>query len=177
MYARCNALLKAEQVFNMLPIQDVVSWTALIAGYAQNGEHETVFKLFNKMVGEGIKPNLVTFIVILNACSFLGLLDKGRMYFETMGVSYGICPTLEHHTCIVDLLGRIGYIESAMKAIQAMPSCNHLPMWFSLLGASEKWGNVQLGRLVFNHVVQLDKSGNRSGLAYTYMNNILCTFW
>ena len=73
MYAKCCALAKAQEVFNKLSVQNVVSWTGLISGYAQLGKDAMVVKLFNKMLLENIQPNVITFTVMLNVCRHSGL--------------------------------------------------------------------------------------------------------
>lgn len=107
MYAKCGELAKAREGFDQLSCRDVVPWTTLMIGYAQCGKHDTIFALFNKMVGDRTKTNLVTFTVLLNACSHIGLMNEGKMYFESISASYGIIPSLEHHTCMVDLFALI----------------------------------------------------------------------
>ena len=170
MYAKCGILAKAQEVFNELGwAHDVVSWTTLMTGYAQMGEDEIVNDLFNRMVSEGIEPNVVTFNVILNACSHQGLLEKGQMYFEIMSMRYGVIPSLEHHTCIVDLFGRAGRFQEAAGVITKLPNLDYLPLWASLLGSCQKWGNLELGKVAFEHAIQLDE-GNAT--AYIYMSNI-----
>ena len=95
MYAKCGALRKAQEVFDKLCIRDVVSWTVLIMGYSQLGKHEIVFNLFSKMIGEGIQPDLVTFILVLNACTYSCLVVEGRSYLESMSASYAIHPNID----------------------------------------------------------------------------------
>ena len=72
MYVKSCSLREAEQVFDKLVARDVVSWTALIAGYAQLGENDNVFHTYDQMHESGIKPNLITFVNLLNACNQAG---------------------------------------------------------------------------------------------------------
>lgn len=169
MYAKCGVLGRAQQVFDELPERNVISWTALMAGYAQDGKCLSVFSSFNKMLGEDIEPTLVTFLVLLNSCSYLGLVNEGQMYFEKMSSKYGITPRLEHHTCMVDLFGRAGHLDKALSVIRKMPCCDYLSVWFAFLAACQKWGNVKLGRLAFRYLRSLKLN---SGKADVCKNNI-----
>ena len=169
MYAKCGALVKAQNVFDTLPFRDVVSWNALISGYAQLGRDEIVFDLFDKMLDEKKEPNLVTFTTVLNACSHGGLLDEGHMYFEAMGQSFGIVPTVEHCACMIDLFGRAGNFDDAITVIGKMPTSDYLPLWIALLGACTKWGNLDLGGQAFEHVVGLN---GKCSPAHASMRNI-----
>ena len=167
MYSKCGAIVKAEEVFHKLPIRGVVAWTALIAGYSQMGRYDAVFNSLNKMIGEGIEPNMITFLVVLSACSSSGLVDEGQMYFEAMTSGYCIVPTIQHYTCMIDLFGRGGHFDKAVSMVGRMPSRDYLPAWLALLGACQKWGNLMLGRLAFEHSIRLDE---KCAVAYDLMS-------
>ena len=77
-YARCGALPKAEQVLEELCVMNVVSWNALISGFAQQGRGEEAVECFKRMLCKGLCPNSVTFLSVLNACSHSGLVELGR---------------------------------------------------------------------------------------------------
>ncbi|XVF44203.1 hypothetical protein PTKIN_Ptkin02bG0102100 [Pterospermum kingtungense] len=69
--------------------KDWVSWNAMIVGYAQNGYGNKALELCKKMLASGEKPDHVTMIGILCACSHAGLVEEGRHYFSSMGREYG----------------------------------------------------------------------------------------
>eukprot|EP00250_Pteridium_aquilinum_P021078 c25021_g26_i1 orf=2-268(+) len=87
-------LAKAHEVFVNIPAQDVVSWTALMTGYALLGDVEDVLCIFGKMREECVNPTPVTLLSILNACGNAGLVDKASAYLEAMNEAHGITPTL-----------------------------------------------------------------------------------
>ena len=169
MYARCGALTKAQQVFNKLRVQDVISWTSLMSGYAQLGDSENVFIVFDKMLGTGVKPDPVTFIIVLNTCSRTGLYSKGKSYFEAMSDEYGIMPIREHHSCILDLLGRVGQLDKVIGLMKEMPVCPNIAMWHSVLSSCKKWGNVEFAKKAFEHAVHLVKNDAAS---YVFMSQV-----
>ena len=169
MYAKCGLVAKAQQVFDMLPVRDVTSWTTLMVGYAHIGECDSVFLLFDSMLLQGIKPNMVTFLVALNACSRTGQLRKSQQYFEAMKTEYGMCPTLEHHTCIMDLLVRSGQLENAGAMIKKIPFSSDPVVWHSILDACKTWGNVELGKQAFENALHLNQD---DAVAYVLMSQI-----
>jgi pentatricopeptide repeat protein len=169
MYIKFSLIPRAQEVFDGLPIKDIVSWTVLISGYAQLGKDDSVVNLFNRMLGEGIEPDLVTFTVVLTACSHAGLVDQGLMYFNVMSKVYGIAPTFEHQTCLVDLFSRAGQFDQAIVGIKEMATYDYLPVWTTLLGSCQRWGNAKVGKFAFDHVVRLDE---RCTAAYVSMSNI-----
>ncbi|KAH7433254.1 hypothetical protein KP509_07G061700 [Ceratopteris richardii] len=114
MYAKFGRLSKAQEVLHQLPFRDVASWNALITGFAQGGSGEQALSCFEKMQSEGISPDAVSFLCILNVCSHLGLVDKGYKYFVNMTTKYGIIPNSKCFTCIIDLFGCAGHLEKAV---------------------------------------------------------------
>ena len=156
MYAKCGMLAKARQVLEELPNRDLVSWNVLIAGHAQQREGHAALKCFERMQSEGLSPDDITFVCILTACSHAGLLDEAQMLFDDMTRKYGVIPTIEHHTCMVSVFGCVGYFDQAMSVIKVMPCSDHPAVWVALLCACKRWGNVRLGKVAFDQVVQLD---------------------
>ena len=169
MYAKCSAPDKARQVFVKLPARDVVSWTALMRGYAHLGDSENVFSLFHDMLGQHIKPDPVTFIVVLSACSRTGLLSKSWTYFEAMSRDYGISPMYEHHNCMVDVHGRSGQLDGAFDMIGKLSFCGNAEIWHSMMGACRNLGNVEVGKQVFEHAMC---SNGKDSVAYVLMSQI-----
>eukprot|EP00250_Pteridium_aquilinum_P032060 c44900_g1_i1 orf=1-327(+) len=78
MYAKCGLLKRAQEVFDSLLARDVVTWTALIAGFAKNEHGKEALKCFDHMQDEGVCPNAVTYVCCLKACGSIKALDKGR---------------------------------------------------------------------------------------------------
>eukprot|EP00250_Pteridium_aquilinum_P021033 c25013_g3_i1 orf=1-216(+) len=68
MYAKCGAFIKAQEVFDSLTVRDVVSWTALILGYAQHEFGQEALKCYEQMQLEGLRPDALTSACVLKAC-------------------------------------------------------------------------------------------------------------
>lgn len=74
MYVKCGLLATAQETFDGLSTKDIILWTTLLTGYTQVGNSQNVFSTFHRMIQGGIRPNLATFIGVLNACSHAGLM-------------------------------------------------------------------------------------------------------
>jgi pentatricopeptide repeat protein len=172
MYARCGCLVKALEVFDELPARDVVSWTVLLAGFAHLGDETDVFRRFESMLGEGLKPDALTFTVLLNACCHSGRTDAARMCFETMVTCYDVSPAIEHYTCMIDVFSRARRFDEAISFIAAMPRHDCISIWAVLLGACQQCRYHQLGEHVFEHAMQLDEM---CSAVYVCMSNIYAT--
>ncbi|KAF0902813.1 hypothetical protein E2562_019130, partial [Oryza meyeriana var. granulata] len=81
MYCKCGNVSIARRVFNGIQSPDIVSWIAMIMGYALHGPATEAFLLFERMELGNMKPNNITFLAVLTACSHAGLVDKGWKYF------------------------------------------------------------------------------------------------
>ncbi|KAH7282516.1 hypothetical protein KP509_35G034300 [Ceratopteris richardii] len=172
MYASCGMLTSAEEIFEWLPIRSIVSWSSLVAGYAQMGQLNHFFHTLKKMEAEGVQPNSITFVSILKACSHSGLVDEGQMYFDAMSKHLNFYPSIEHYTCFLDILSRAGQLDKAAYLLGKMPFSPNSVMWHTLLGACKKWHHADLGQEAFDHAMRLDE---RDFAALVCMSNICAT--
>ncbi|OMO78062.1 hypothetical protein COLO4_24864 [Corchorus olitorius] len=169
MYAKCGSIEQAFGVFQGMKFRDVFSYTAMIVGYAMNGEAQRALDIFAEMPVVGIKPDEVTFVGVLSACSHAGMVEEGRKHFEDMSRVYNLEPQTEHYGCMVDLLGRAGLISEAEEFIENMPIEPDAFVWGALLGACSIHGKVELGESIMKKIVTVEPV--RDG-AYILMSNI-----
>lgn len=168
-YGRCADMLDAQKVFDALPERNVTSWNALLAGYAREGNFAATLRWYEEMCREDVRPDGVTFVILLSACSHAGLVHAGIGYFESMSTSHSITPEIEHYVSMVDLLARAGYLDRVRDLLSAMPMKPNLSMCLCLLSACRKHGKVVLGKEVFAYAVQLQP---KNAAPYVLMSNI-----
>ncbi|KAJ6710075.1 PENTATRICOPEPTIDE REPEAT-CONTAINING PROTEIN [Salix koriyanagi] len=147
MYAKCGSIVDANRAFDSMPTRDVISWTALIVGYAQNGRGKHSLQFYDQMIATGTKPDYITFIGLLFACSHDGLLGSGRAYFEAMDRVYGIKPGPEHYACMIDLYGRSGKLAEAKGLLNQMVEAPDAVVWKALLAACRVHKELELGEV------------------------------
>ncbi|XP_073393313.1 pentatricopeptide repeat-containing protein At2g03880, mitochondrial-like isoform X1 [Physcomitrium patens] len=169
MYAKCGSVDDARRVFDDMLERDVYSWTVMIGGLAQHGRGLDALDLFVKMKLEGFKPNGYSFVAVLSACSHAGLVDEGRRQFLSLTQDYGIEPTMEHYTCMVDLLGRAGQLEEAKHFILNMPIEPGDAPWGALLGACVTYGNLEMAEFAAKERLKLKP---KSASTYVLLSNI-----
>lgn len=170
MYCKCGDLDSAQRCFNLMPSQDLVSWSAIIAGYGYHGKGETALRLYSKFLETRIKPNHVILLSILSSCSHNGLIDQGLNIYESMTRDFGFVPNLEHHACMVDLLCRAGKVEEAYNLYKRMFSDPVLDVLGIILDACRANGNKELGDIIANDIIKLRpmSAGNYVQLAHCY---------
>ncbi|KAF9610056.1 hypothetical protein IFM89_019896 [Coptis chinensis] len=144
MYSKCGNVDEAFCIFECMRKRDLVSWNSMIAGYAQYGLAEEAIELLNEMKELKINPDAITFLGVLSSCRHAGLVEYGRICFNSM-VQYGVEPDLDHYSCIVDLLGRAGMVKEAKEFINKMPICPNAVIWGSLLSSCRLHGEVLIG--------------------------------
>lgn len=168
-YGKCARMDNAQDVFDTIAEPNVVSWNALIAGYARLGNYAASLCRYKEMQLSGIKPNGVTFLSILSACSHAGMVDEGVKCFNSITKVHDVNPGIEHYVTVVDLLGRAGHFDMINELLSRMPMQPNLSMWRCLLGACQKHGNLAVGKRAFDSAVRLQP--NDSAL-YILMSNI-----
>ncbi|KAJ7552760.1 hypothetical protein O6H91_06G069600 [Diphasiastrum complanatum] len=169
MYAKCGSIEDACKVFNNMPFRNAVSWNAMILGFGMHGLGKNTCQMFEQMCQECAELNDATFVCLLAAFSFTGLVDNGCCCFESMTPIYGISMKAEHYSCMVDLLGRSGCLDEATSLIRTMWCPPHACVWRALLCSCRIHGNVKMGELAAKHLLELDPE-NASG--YVLMSNI-----
>eukprot|EP01018_Ginkgo_biloba_P030301 Gb_17294 [translate_table: standard] len=170
MYAKCGQLDVARHLFDKMSKRDIVSWNAMIAGYGMHGHGEDAIALFVQMQQTGLKPDDVTFIGVLSACSHTGLVDEGWQYFDCMRQDYSLTPKMEHYACMVDLLGRAGQLSEAQYFVGNMPFEPSPSVWGALLAACRVHGNIELAEHVSERLFELEpyNTGNYVLLSNMY---------
>lgn len=155
-YGKCGSPVDSRCLFNEMNFRDEVSWTALVSGYAQFGKVNETIALFEEMLVHGLKPDAVTFIGVLSACSRAGLVERGQQYFESMSKEHGIIPVLDHYTCMIDLFSRAGKLEAARTFISKMPFHPDAIGWSTLLSSCRLYGNLEIGKWAAQSLLELE---------------------
>ncbi|KAG8060220.1 hypothetical protein GUJ93_ZPchr0002g23629 [Zizania palustris] len=171
MYGKCGSIRDAVRMFAAMPARNIYSWNSMIAGLAMNGSEMQALSLFWKMQLAGVRPNDITFIGLLSACSHSGLVDEGRWLFNRMN-SFGIQPVPEHYGLMVDLLARSGHVREAVDFVKNMPVEPHPGLWGALAGACKIHGEMELGEEVAKKLIELEP---QHGSRYILLSNIYAT--
>lgn len=156
MYAKCGQIDEAYDIFKGFKDKKVFLWNSMLGGLAMHSKGKEAVNLFYELCESGIKPNEITFICVLSACSHSGLVEDGLRSFNGMERDHGISPAIEHYVCVVDLLGRAGLIDDAKEFIEEMPMEANGDVWRALLSACKLHGEVKLGDEVEKILLELE---------------------
>lgn len=139
MYFKSGSVDCALDVFRTMPRSpNHFCWNTVISGLGMNGRGEDAVAAFHDMVegrlnGDSMRPDGVTFVALLSACSHSGLVLEARTFFSQMLPVYGLPPRSEHYGCMVDLLCRAGLVDEAARLAQTMPGRPNAKVLGSLL--------------------------------------------
>ncbi|XP_010228040.2 pentatricopeptide repeat-containing protein At5g08510 [Brachypodium distachyon] len=157
MYAKCGSIQRAWQVFQGIGHRrDLCSWNTMIMAFAVHGLWMEALALFHKLRMTGVKPDGITFVGVILACTHGGLVDEGKLIFNSMEADFSINPRIEHYGCMVDLLGRAGLLKEAYSMIISMPAEPDAVIWGALLGACSFHGNIELAETAVDKLMYLE---------------------
>ncbi|KAL6055691.1 Pentatricopeptide repeat-containing protein [Balamuthia mandrillaris] len=170
MYGKCGELEEACKVFQQMKERNVITWNAMIAMHGLHGQGKAALAALQEMQEQGVQPDAITFINVLNACSHTGLVEEGLACFAAMREKHNIQPTTEHFNCTVDLLGRAGRLEEAEALIHTMEVPPDAVTWKALLGACRGAKDVERGKRAAEQAIALNP---KDASSFVVLSNIL----
>ncbi|KAK1591181.1 hypothetical protein Q3G72_003570 [Acer saccharum] len=174
MYAKCGDIEGSSLACSEILDKDLVSWNAMLFGFGMHGLASQALQLYDHMVASGTKPDKATFISLLITCSHSGLVEKGREIFESMRSIYGLPCEMEHVSCMVDMLGRAGYLTEAKELANKHSeagSANNTSSREALLGACTVHGNIELGTHLGEDLKILEP---QKEMSFVLLSNLYC---
>lgn len=169
MYAKCGSIDDAYSLFKRIEMRNIAAWNAMLVGLAQHGEGKEALQLFKQMKSLGIKPDKVTYIGVLSACSHSGLVSEAYKHIQSMHRDYGIRPEIEHYSCLADALGRAGFVKEAEILIESMSMEASASMYRTLLAACRVKGDTETGKRVATKLLELEPLDSS---AYVLLSNM-----
>lgn len=154
MYAKCGHMEKARRVFDDMPEKDVVSWSAMIQGYASNGLPKEALDLFYRMNRENLEPDCYTMVGVLSACARLGALELGDWASSLIDKNQFLSnPVLG--TALIDMYAKCGKMASAWRIFKGMKE-KDLVVWNAVISGLAMNGDV---KAAFGLFAQVEKYG------------------
>lgn len=174
MYSKCGHLVYARRVFDEMRERTVISWNAMLGGYGKHGNGEAVVDLYNKMREENkVNADSTTLLAVLSGCSHGGMEQIGLRFFDEAASTSGVDLGIEHYGCVVDLLGRAGQLERALRFVKEMPLEPNAAIWGSLLGACRAHQNFRVGKVAADRLLEIEpeNGGNYVMLCNLYASD------
>ncbi|CAN5956074.1 unnamed protein product [Sphagnum jensenii] len=150
----CGNIEDAWRVFNKMPLRNVVTWNAMVLGHVKCGQGQEALKLFQQMQQEGVQPNSVTFVVVLNACASMIALEEGRCVHQHI-IRCGWDSDVFVGSSLVDMYAKCGSMEDAWSVFNKMPS-RDVVTWTTILGGCAMHGH---GKEALKHFERMCEEG------------------
>ncbi|KAH7421346.1 hypothetical protein KP509_13G052000 [Ceratopteris richardii] len=164
MYIKCGAFAKAERLLRELPIRDVVSWSALIAGYAQVGQGAQALMCFEQMQEEGLSPDAMTFACILKACGSMKVVDEGEKIHEEI-VRWGLLKNnVVLGNALLHMYVKFGNLDRAYEVLKTL-SPRDVVSWSTLIAGYAQDGQGEQALKCYEQMLNDGHSPN----AITYI--------
>ncbi|CAN0921899.1 Putative pentatricopeptide repeat-containing protein At1g68930 [Linum grandiflorum] len=155
MYGKCGSIEEASKAFLEMSSRTVVSWTTMISCLVQLGRFQQALQLFEDMRLAGGKPNHLTFMGALAACSHTGMVDEALSYFRMMRKQYKIKPAMGHYGSMVDLYVRLGKLDEAYKVVKKMEFPPNQFIRLLLISGCRDQSNEEIGFHVAEQLLQM----------------------
>nr|DAD48547.1 TPA_asm: hypothetical protein HUJ06_018484 [Nelumbo nucifera] len=164
MYAKCGELGYALNLFDTMPQRNLVSWTALISGFSQNGRFLEALRTFVLMRGAGEKPTQFAFSSVIQSSASLGLIEFGKQ-LHSLSVKSGFCNELYVGSNLADMYSKCGVLADACRVFDEMP-CKDEVSWTAMIDGYTKNGNFEEALLSFKKM---------SGEGVTIDQHVFCS--
>ncbi|KAL6990744.1 hypothetical protein U1Q18_008866 [Sarracenia purpurea var. burkii] len=142
MYAKCNCLEQSCVVFDKMEKKDVISWNAIVAGYAQNGNLCKSLYLFNEMRTSLQRPDSITVVSLLQACAAIGALHQGK-WIHNFIIRSRLGPCILIDTALVDMYSKCGDLDTARKIFDMMSQYD-LISWSTIIAGCGSHGKGEI---------------------------------
>ncbi|XP_024520388.1 pentatricopeptide repeat-containing protein At2g33680 [Selaginella moellendorffii] len=161
MYAKCGRFDQALRLFQKFLPGTVVSWTAMITANAHWGHGRSSIRLFGEMDLEGIAPDEITCISVLDACARERDLDRGREVIELV-----FERGFQHHvvvaTAIVRLYSESGDLDRAREVFDSIERGKRTDVsWSTMIQAYAQHGFPRESIDLFDELSVEEKEGQR----------------
>jgi len=140
MYSTCGDLNSARKIFGLIKDKTVVSWSAMIKGYAIHDNCLEALSLFIEMKLSGTKGDFVIVINILPAFAKIGALHYVR-YLHGYSLKTNLDSLKSLKTSLLSSYAKCGCIEMARKLFdEEKSSLKDIIAWNSMITAYSNHG-------------------------------------
>ncbi|KAA0064811.1 pentatricopeptide repeat-containing protein [Cucumis melo var. makuwa] len=161
-YGNCRDLGSSINVFDSMSEKDVVSWTALVSAYIEEGLLNEAMKVFHSMQSSGLKPDLISWNALVSGFARYGETNTALTYLEAMQEE-GLRPRVNSWNGVISGCVQNGYFKDALDVFINMllfPENPNSVTVASILPACAGLRNLGLGRAVHAYALKCELCTN-----------------
>ncbi|KAG9456116.1 hypothetical protein H6P81_000624 [Aristolochia fimbriata] len=152
MYGNCGSLDDARIVFDETSRGEMGAWNSMLLGYVRNGQPREALDLFSQFEKTGLRPDPITLVGVLSACTNLGSIQQGR-YVHDYIISKGIEVNVVLGTALIDMYARCGSVEMAKEIFEGM-NVKDLVTWSVMIAGHGANGQAKEAADLFSRMVK-----------------------
>lgn len=133
MYAKCGNINFASQVFNEMSERNLVTWSAMISGYSQDGKHLMAINLYSQMP---LAPNEFVLASALSSCSNLLALKLGRQ-IHAQSIKLGCSSISFVSNSLISMYMKNGQCGDALSVFARTPNLTDVSYNAIIMGLVE----------------------------------------
>ncbi|CAI0416709.1 unnamed protein product [Linum tenue] len=115
-----------------MPKWDCVTWSAIIGGYARLKMSADAVQLFRDMQSHRVRPDEITMVAVLSACTDLGSLELG-IWVESCIEEEMIQKNTELYNALIDMFAKCGDVDKAIVLFRSMDEKRSIISWTSVI--------------------------------------------
>ena len=154
MYGECHAWVDASNVFECMPRCNVFSWNALMGAYVKGDQSKLALQIFHNMQREGVMPDEVTFICVLDACLVEMAMEKSK-HFYVCFLESGLKLEVALASSFINVYGKCGRLRDARRVFDESPK-HKVDTWNSMISVYAQSGE---GKEALHMLSLMDKDG------------------
>ncbi|KAL2460911.1 Pentatricopeptide repeat-containing protein [Abeliophyllum distichum] len=131
MYCKCKRVDISAELFDKLQGKTLVSWNAMLLGYAQNGRIIEAINLFCEMQQKNMKPDSFTLVSVITAIAELSVLRQAK-WIQGLAIRMCLDKNVYVKTALVDMYAKCGAVHTARKLFDMMDE-RHVTTWNAMI--------------------------------------------
>ncbi|MED6216028.1 hypothetical protein PIB30_003673 [Stylosanthes scabra] len=156
LYGKTGSIKSAYNLFREMPVKDIISWTSMVACYADNGAETKSLDLFSQMIDNRVEPNRVTIVSVLRSCANMSNLEEG-MKIHKLSIDNGLELDMAVSTALMDMYMKCFKPENAISLFNRMPE-KDVVSWAVLFSGYAEIGMANKSMGIFRNMLS---SGTR----------------
>ncbi|CAA7018672.1 unnamed protein product [Microthlaspi erraticum] len=152
-YSKTGDLISAQKLFDEMPVRDVASWNALIAGLASGNRAHEALELYKRMETEGIRRNEITVVAALGACSHLGAIKEGEKihgYIKDSNLDRNVIVS----NATIDMYTKCGFVDKAFGVFEQITVKKSIVTWNTMIMGFAVHGEAHKALAIFEKLDQ-----------------------
>ncbi|OAY67782.1 Pentatricopeptide repeat-containing protein, partial [Ananas comosus] len=172
MYMKCSCFHEAYSIFGAIAEPNLVSYNAMIGGFAENGHVENSLELFRLMNQRGLRPDQFSYVAVVGICTSKKDLDTG-VELHCQSIKLGLDITAFVGNVILTMYSKSGSIEEVEKVFNSIIEKDVIT-WNSRIVACSHFGDHAKGIMVYKEMIETKNADGVRPDEFTFASALAC---